>query len=98
MMAEHHNKLTTGHLGYNKTLELLGRNYNLLDMKNYVETYIAMCNVYFRVKILYHKLFGLLQPLLILDRVWKSVSTDVIMKLPPSRDPDQPKGGEFNSI
>ena len=59
-MAEHYDKLTTSHLDCNKILKLLSQNYYLLDMRKYVETYIATYNICTRVKMLYYKLFGLL--------------------------------------
>ena len=98
LMAKHHDKLTASHLGHDRILELLGWNYHLPDVRKYVETYVAMSNVCTRVKAPHHKLFGLLQLLPIPDRAWESVLTDFIVKLPPSRDPDWPKGREFNSI
>ena len=85
-MAEYHDKPTTGHLGYDRTLELLSRNYHLPNMRKYVETYVAMCDICTRVKAPYHKLFGLLQLLPIPDRAWESVLTDFIVKLPLLRD------------
>ena len=97
-MTKYYNKPTASYPGHNKILKLLSRNYNLPDMRNYVETYIATCNICSRVKMPYYKPFGLLQPLLIPDRVWESVSTNFIVKLLPSKDPGWPKGGEFDSI
>ena len=97
-MAEHHDELTAGHSGCNRTLELLSRNYHLPDTRKYVETYIVTCNVCTRVKAPHHKPFGLFQPLPIPDRAWESVSTNFIVKLPLLRDSGWPKGGEFNSI
>ena len=67
-------------------------------MRKYVETYIVMCDICTRAKALYHKSFGLLQLLLIPNRIWKSVLTDFIVKLLPLRDPGQLKRGEFDSI
>ena len=98
MIAEHYNKLTAGHLGHDRILELLSQNYHLPNIRKYIEIYIVICNIYARAKALYYKPFSLLQPLPILDRAWESVSTDFIVKLPPSRDPGRPKGGEFDSI
>ena len=98
LIAKHYNKLTTSYLSCNRILELLGQNYYLPDMRKYVETYVVMCDICTRVKALHHKPFSLLQPLLILNRAWKSVLTNFIVKLLPSRDPGQPKGGEFNFI
>src|SRR5437773_97728 len=97
-MAEHHDKLTASHPGCNKTLELLGQNYHLPSTRKYVETYIAMCDIYARAKALYHKPFDLLQLLPILHRAWELVLTNFIVKLPPLRDSSQLKGGEFDSI
>ena len=60
MIAKHYNELTTGHLGCDRILELLGQNYYLPNVRKYVETYITTCNVYARAKALHYKLFGLL--------------------------------------
>ena len=98
LMAKHHNELTASHLGHNRTLELLSQNYYLPNVRKYVETYVATCDICARVKVPHHKLFSLLQPLPILDRVQESVSTNFIVKLLPSRDPGWLKGREFDSI
>ena len=98
LMAEHHDEPTTSYPSCDRTLELLGRNYHLPEARKYVETYVATCDVCARAKAPHHKPFGLLQPLPIPDRAWESVSTDFIVKLPPSRDPGRLKGGEFDSI
>src|SRR5947207_4362404 len=87
LMAEYYDELIASYLGYNRILELLSQNYYLPDTRKYVETYVATCNICARAKALHHKLFGLLQLLPILDRAWKSVLTDFIVKLLPSRDP-----------
>ena len=68
MMAKYYNELTASYLGCDKILELLSRNYNLLNMRNYMETYIVIYDVCSRAKMLHHKLFSLLQLLPILDR------------------------------
>ena len=57
-----------------------------------------MYDVYARAKALYYKLFGLLQLLLILNRAWKLVLTNFIVKLLLSKDLDWLKGEEFNFI
>ena len=85
-MAEYYDEPTASHPGHDRILELLGQNYYLLNMRKYVETYIATCNICARAKVPHYKLFGLLQLLLILDRAWESVLTDFIVKLLPSRD------------
>jgi len=68
LMAEHHDEPTAGHLGCDRTLKLLGRNYHLPEARKYMETYVAMCDVCARVKVPHHKPFGLLQLLPIPDR------------------------------
>ena len=60
LMAEHHDELTASHPGRDRTLELLGRNYHLPEVRKYVETYVATCDVCARAKAPHHKLFGLL--------------------------------------
>ena len=69
LIAKHHDELTAGYPGRDRILELLGRNYHLPDMRKYVETYVATCDICARAKALHHKPFGLLQPLPIPDRV-----------------------------
>ena len=59
-MAEHHDELTTSHLGCDRTLELLGWNYYLSDARKYVETYVITYDICARVKVLHYKPFGLL--------------------------------------
>ena len=68
-MAKYYDELITSHLDYDKTLKLLSWNYYLPDMRKYVETYVAMCDICTRAKMLYYKPFSLLQLLPILDRV-----------------------------
>ena len=97
-MAEYYDELTASHLGHDKILELLSQNYHLPNARKYIETYIVIYDICTKAKVLYYKLFSLLQLLPILDRIWESVLTDFIVKLLPSRDPGQLKGGEFDSI
>src|SRR5436309_1888867 len=97
-MTKYYDELTISYPGYDRILELLSQNYYLFDVRKYVETYVATCNIYTRVKVLHYKPFSLLQLLLIPDRVWELVLTDFIVKLLPSRDSSQLKGGKFNSI
>ena len=85
-MTKYYDELTASYLGHNKILKLLGRNYNLLNTRIYVKTYIMIYDVCFRAKIPHYKLFSLLQLLLIPDRAWESVLTNFIIKLLSLRD------------
>ena len=98
LMTKHHNKLITSHLSDDKILELLSQNYLLSNTRKYIKTYIAICNVCTREKVIHYKLFGLLQLLPILDKAQELVLTNFIVKLLTSRDPSQLKEEEFDSI
>jgi hypothetical protein len=51
-------------------------------MKGGMAKFVAQCDICQRVKIDHQKASGLLQPLPILERKWKDISTDFINGLP----------------
>jgi len=79
-----HNAPTAGHLGQEKTLELLSRNYYWLRMRAFVNDYVRTCDACAHNKTSRHAPYGPLQPLPVPPGPWKSVSMDFIVELPPS--------------
>jgi len=79
-----HDGKTAGHLGQEKTLELVARDYFWPGMRKFVNEYVLTCDTCARNKAPRHRRHGQLQPLPIPDGPWKSVSMDFIVELPPS--------------
>jgi hypothetical protein len=85
-----HDSETAGHPGVRKTLELLQRQYSWPGLRSYVQGYINSCDTCKRCKVPRHKSYGFLLPLPLPDGLWRSISMDLIVKLPVSQN--------FNSI
>jgi len=83
-LQEKHDHPTAGHFGFNKTLELLQHNYVWPSMRINCKKYVSQCVLCARNKPSHHHPYRLLQPLLIPERPWHSISMDFIKQLPPS--------------
>ena len=83
-----HDRRTAGHLGREKTLELVSREYTWPGMRGFVEEYVRTCETCARNKIPQHRRHGRLQPLPIPEGAWRSVSMDFIVQLPLSNGYD----------
>jgi hypothetical protein len=88
ILQELHDAKTAGHLGQEKTLELIARNYHWPRMRQFVNEYVNTCETCVRNKVPRHAPFGNLQPLPIPAGPWQSVSMDFIVELPPSEGYD----------
>ena len=84
ILQEHHDAKTAGHLGQEKTLELITRNYYWPRMRMFVNEYVRTCEACTRNKTPRHAPHGQLHPLPIPAGPWKSVSMDFIVELPPA--------------
>jgi hypothetical protein len=84
ILQSKHDHPTAGHFGYNKTLELLRRDYVWPSIRSDCKQFIAQCVLCTRSKPSRHRPYGLLQPLPIPDRPWHSISMDFIEQLPLS--------------
>ena len=84
VLQEKHDHLTAGHFGFNKTLELLRRDYVWPLVRTDCKTFVAQCVLCARNKPSRHRPYGLLQPLPIPERPWHSISMDFIEQLPTS--------------
>jgi hypothetical protein len=84
VLRECHDAKFSRHLGRDKTLELVSRNYYWPGMSRLVREFVQTCDICARNKISRHSLYGELCPLPIPAGPWQSVSMDFIMDLPPS--------------
>ena len=83
-----HNAVLAGHPGRAGTYDLVKRDFSWPGMRRYIRSYVSSCEHCARIKHSTHKPYGLLQPLDIPDRPWKSITMDFIVKLPPSHGYD----------
>ena len=88
LLKECHDAPTAGHLGQEKTLELLSRNYYWPRMRAFINEYVRTCNTCACNKTSRHAPYSPLQPLPIPPGPLKSVSMDFIMELPLSEGLD----------
>ena len=84
ILQSRHDSLTSGHLGHEKTLELITRDFYWPRMRQFVKEYINTCDTCARNKSPRQKPHGTLHPLPIPPAPWSSVSMDFIVELPPS--------------
>ena len=83
-LQQKHDHPTAGHFGFNKTLEMLRRDYVWPSMRSNCKKFVEQCVLCARNKPSRHRPYGLLQPLPIPERPWHSISMDFIEQLPPS--------------
>jgi len=79
-----HDSRAARHLGQEKTLELISRDYYWPQMRRFVNKYVWTCDTCARNKVPRHRRHGELHPLPIPAGPWESVSMDFIVELPPS--------------
>jgi len=84
VLQYHHNHILAGHLGQNKTLELIQRHYTWPNIRDDVQKFCKSCVTCMRSKPQHHRSYGSLQQLPILEHPWNSISMDFIEKLPSS--------------
>ena len=88
ILEAHHDRKTAGHLGQEKTLELITRDYTWPGIREFVNEYIRTCDTCARNKAPRRRRHGQLHPLPIPEGPWKSVSMDFVVQLPPSQGYD----------
>jgi len=81
VLQYHHNYVLAGHLGQNKTLELIQRHYTWPNIHNDVQKFCKSCVTCMRSKPQCHRPYRSLPQLSILERLWNSISMDFIEKL-----------------
>lgn len=85
ILHECHDVPTSGHLGKDKTLELVKRRFYWPRMDEDIVQYVRSCDACQRNKPSHQAKIGLLQPLPIPERPWQQVSLDLITQLPRSK-------------
>jgi len=84
VLQYHHDHVLAGHLGQNKTLELIRRHYTWPNICDDVQKFCKSCVTCMRSKPQCHRPYGSLQQLPIPECPWNSISMDFIEKLPSS--------------
>ena len=95
LISRHHDDPLAGHLGIDKTRELIGQKYYWPNLRKDVEVYVKGCDVCLALKAVRHKLYGDLQLLSVPIHRWKDLSIDFVTGLPISTDW---KGDSYDSI
>ena len=85
-MEEAHEPPYCGHLGFNKTMQNLKRTCWWQGMTQHLKDFINSCHSCLRNKPYLQKPAGLLNPLPIPQRPWSSISMDLIVELPVTKD------------
>ena len=76
VMDELHKRPYSGHLGYQKMITMIRKNFFWSNMKMEVAEYLARCLECQQVKAKYQHPVGLLQPLPIPEWKWETISMD----------------------
>jgi hypothetical protein len=79
ILEAEHDSTVAGHMGQDKTIELVGRNFFWPEMEKFIEDYIRSCPHCQKNKAACHASYGLLQPLKLAYRPWDSISMDFII-------------------
>jgi transposase InsO family protein len=82
LLHECHDSIIVGHLGTEKTLELVQRNYFWPRMGKDIKNYVTSCDSCQRNKASNQAPAGLLQPLDIPERRWDHITMDFVVQLP----------------
>jgi hypothetical protein len=79
-----YDSMVAGHMGLDKTNELVRRNFFYPEMEKFFEDYVRSCTQCQRNKAARHTCYELLQPLEFTYHPWDSISMDFIRELPVS--------------
>jgi hypothetical protein len=85
LLKECHGGLLAGHGGAKRTTTFLKKAYYWPNLKDDAEEYVKICLTCQQNRTLNKKQAGMLQPLLIPEGPWESVSMDFMVSLPPLR-------------
>ena len=86
VFVNEHDTMVAGHMGIDKTLEMINRNFNWPWMAEDIEDYGRTGDGSQRNKASRHKMHGTLNPLELSYSPWDSISIDFITHLPVSED------------
>jgi len=85
ILHEHHDTDISGHLGIDKTIEAIMRNFYWPKMGNDIRKYVQTCDTCQRNKPSNQQPAGLLHPLKTPDNKWEEIAMDFIVQLPLTR-------------
>lgn len=88
VMKSEHDTLVAGHMGVDKTLELITRNFWWPDIETSVRQFVSGCRECQQNKVLRHAPYGPLQSMEIHYKPWQTVAMDFITDLPLSNGCD----------
>ena len=95
VIKEVHDQPAVGHLGVERTLNMIRRHYYWPAMHREVEQYLQNCHVCKRAKASRNAYNGLLQPLPVPERPWVDLTMDFVVGLPKSQGYD---GKQYDAI
>jgi len=84
VLQYYHDHVLAGHLGQNKTLELIWRYYTWPNIRDDIQKFCKSCVICMWSKPQCYRPYGSLQQLPVLECPWNSISMDFIEKLPSS--------------
>jgi len=84
IVSKEHDTLVAGHMGQDKTVELVRRNFFWPQMDSWIRHCVGSCEDCQKDKAIRHTRYGLLQPLEVPYAPWDSISMDFITDLPLS--------------
>jgi hypothetical protein len=82
LISEFHDSKYAGHFGTSRTRVAVGRTFWCKSLAGEAAKFVSTCMACQRNKARHHKPYGLLQPLLVLEKPWHTVTFDFIVKLP----------------
>ena len=85
ILQENHDVPTAGHLGIDKTYDLVARNFYWPKMSDHIKSYVTSCDTYQHNKATHQEPGGLLQSLTVPTQNWQQISMDFITQLPKTK-------------
>ena len=89
ILESEHDTKVAGHMGQDKTIELIRRNFWWPKMDELIIDFVRSCTKCQRNKTARHQPYGLLHPLELPYAAWQSLAMDYIIDLPESESCDQ---------
>jgi len=89
ILESEHDTKVAGHMGQDKTIELIRRNFWGPKMDEQIIDFVRSCTECQKDKAARHQPYGMLQPLELAYSPWQSIAMDFITDLPLSDDCDQ---------
>jgi hypothetical protein len=89
ILESEHNTKIASHMGLNKTIELIRRNFWWPKMDERIIDFVRSCTQCQKDKVAHYQPYGLLHPLELPYAPWQSIAMDFITDLPLSEGCDQ---------